>query len=57
MEKLFDSNLLIYALIEDHLASSVCEAFIGKGKSVIENCTTMLTPLKFFTFFGEFMGY
>jgi len=30
MEKLIDSNLLIYTLIEDHPASSVCEAFIGR---------------------------
>ena len=30
MKKLIDANLLIYALIEDHLASSVCEAFIRR---------------------------
>ena len=30
MEKLIDANLLIYALIEDHPASSVCEAFIRR---------------------------
>ena len=30
MKKLIDANLLIYALIEDHPASSVCEAFIRR---------------------------
>ena len=48
MKKLIDANLLIYALIEDHPASSVCEAFIRKENRYRKLYTTMLTPFEVF---------
>jgi len=48
MKKLIDANLLIYALIEDHPASSVCEAFIRKENRYRKLYTTVLTPFEVF---------
>jgi len=48
MKKLIDTNLLIYALIEDHPASSVCEAFIRKENRYRKLYTTVLTPFEVF---------
>ena len=56
MKKLIDANLLIYALIEDHPASSVCEAFIRKENRYRKLYTTVLTPFEVFHVLWKIYG-
>lgn len=44
--KIIDTNLLVYALIEDHPAADVCEAFIREEGQHHRLATTPLTPFE-----------
>lgn len=48
MKRLIDTNVLVYALIDNHPASSVCEMFIREQQDQHQFYTTTLTPFEVF---------
>lgn len=56
MKRLIDTNVLVYALIENHPASSVCEAFIQEQKEKHEFYTTTFTPFEMFHVLWKIYG-
>jgi predicted nucleic acid-binding protein len=48
MKRLIDTNVLVYALIDNHPASSVCETFIREQQDRHTFYTTTITPFEIF---------